>query len=58
LFSRPGQSLTGLGLALLGIPLYLGFGRRSRLEKDAELATAALTPSAAIPGTGHPADRG
>jgi APA family basic amino acid/polyamine antiporter len=58
LLSRPGQSLTGLGLALLGIPLYLGFGRRSRLEKDAELATAALTPSAAVPGTGHPADRG
>ncbi len=58
LLSRPGQSLTGLGLALLGIPLYLGFGRRSRLEKDAQLAAAALTPTAATPGTGYPPDRG
>jgi hypothetical protein len=58
LLSRPGQSLTGLALALLGIPLYLGFGRRSRLEKDAKLAAAALTPSAGMPGTGYPADRG
>jgi APA family basic amino acid/polyamine antiporter len=53
LLSRPGQSLTGLGLALLGIPLYLGFGRKSR--KQAELA---LTPSAVMPGTGYPADHG
>jgi APA family basic amino acid/polyamine antiporter len=37
LLSRPGQSLTGLGLALLGIPLYLGFGRKSRQLKEAGL---------------------
>jgi basic amino acid/polyamine antiporter, APA family len=58
LLSRPGQSLTGLALALLGIPLYLGFGRKSRLERDAKPAAAALTPSAAMPGTGYPADHG
>jgi APA family basic amino acid/polyamine antiporter len=52
LLSRPGQSLTGLGLALVGLPLYLGFGRRSRL-----LRKQALTPSAVAPGTGYPGDR-
>jgi amino acid transporter len=57
LLSRPGQSLTGLGLALLGIPLYLGFGRRSRRLKEAELE-AMLTPAAVMPGTGYPTDHG
>jgi hypothetical protein len=51
LLSRPGQSLTGLCLALLGLPLYLGFGRRSRLLRE-----LALTPSAVGPGTGYPGD--
>ena len=55
LLSRPGQSLTGLGLALLGIPLYLGFGRRSRQLRAAE---EAATPSAVMPGSGYPADHG